>query len=80
MPTIHRQGPYRFSFYSRELGEPLHVHVFVDEREAKFWLSPVALTTSDGFTAKQLRDSIEIIRARRGAFLERWHGYFAADD
>ena len=50
MPTLACHGPYRFSFYSREPGEPPHVHVFTEDREAKFWLGPVALVSSDGFS------------------------------
>lgn len=26
-PTIHREGPFRFFFYSHEPREPPHVHV-----------------------------------------------------
>ncbi|GLH71472.1 hypothetical protein GETHPA_30060 [Geothrix rubra] len=26
-PTLHREGPFRFSFYSHEPREPPHVHV-----------------------------------------------------
>lgn len=79
MPTIHRERGYRFSFYSREPGEPPHVHVFRDGVEAKIWIDPIALASSDGFSAKHLRDSIEIIRAHRVDFMERWHGFFATD-
>jgi hypothetical protein len=41
VPTVLRQNGYRFSFYSYDLGEPIHVHVTKDGREAKIWLSPV---------------------------------------
>lgn len=79
MPTIHRERGYRFSFYSREPGEPPHVHVFHGDVEAKVWLEPVALASSRGFSLKQIRDSIEIVRANRDYLLERWHGFFAED-
>jgi hypothetical protein len=44
MPTLLREGPYRFFFYSDEGDprEPPHVHVAAGERLAKFWLDPVA--------------------------------------
>ena len=48
MPTLLREGPYRFFFYSDEGDprEPPHVHVTAGERLAKFWLEPVALASS----------------------------------
>jgi hypothetical protein len=36
MPTVLRDGPYRFYFYSHEPNEPPHVHVDRDDRSAKF--------------------------------------------
>ena len=46
MPTVLRIGPYRFHFYSREPGEPPHIHVARDDFEAKFWLRPVRLAVN----------------------------------
>ena len=40
MPTILREGPYRFFFYASDREEPPHVHVERDDRVAKFWLDP----------------------------------------
>ena len=38
-PTVFREGPYRFYFFSRE--EPrIHIHVDSPDGEAKFWLEP----------------------------------------
>ena len=45
LPTLLKEGPYRFFFYSNEGDprEPPHVHVTAGERVAKFWLEPVEL-------------------------------------
>ncbi|MEQ1859799.1 MAG: DUF4160 domain-containing protein [Chthoniobacteraceae bacterium] len=56
MPTVLRVGPYRFHFYSNEGGEPPHIHVARDDREAKYWLQPVTLAANHGFSATELRD------------------------
>ncbi|MDM7952961.1 MAG: DUF2442 domain-containing protein [Cyanobium sp. CZS 25K] len=56
MPTILRSGPYRFYVYSHEPNEPPHVHVDRDQDSCKVWLSPVALSSSLGFKARELRD------------------------
>ncbi len=36
MPTVLRDGPYRMFFYSADRGEPPHVHVVREAKEAKF--------------------------------------------
>jgi hypothetical protein len=56
MPTVLRVGPYRFHFYSAEAREPAHIHVARDDREAKYWLRPVALAANYGFSTAELRD------------------------
>jgi hypothetical protein len=78
MPTIARIGPYRFYFYSHELGEPPHVHVDRDADTAKFWLSPVALERNLGFRPKELRDIQRVVVEHAIEFLEAWNDYFGA--
>ena len=43
MPTVLREGPYRFFFYASDRVEPPHVHVRRENRVGKFWLDPVQL-------------------------------------
>ena len=52
MPTVLRVGPYRFFFYAGNGGEPPHVHVELDDSEAKIWLDPVRLERSAAFREK----------------------------
>lgn len=49
MPTILREGRYRFFFFSNESTEPRHVHVESADGYAKFWLEPVELMKSIGY-------------------------------
>lgn len=78
MPTILREGPYRFFWYSHELGEPPHVHVDRDDCSAKFWLQPVELARNLGFAAHELRAIRTIIESNQERFLEAWNGHFGA--
>jgi len=39
MPTIHREGNYKFRFYSRENNEPPHIHVWSPNGQMKVWLN-----------------------------------------
>ena len=76
MPTVLRDGPYRFFFYSGDRDEPPHVHVERDDCEAKFWLDPVRLERSRGFSGKEINQIRAIIDGSRQDLLDRWNEYF----
>ena len=54
MPTALRFGPFRFFFYSGDRDEPPHIHIQRDDSMAKFWLDPVILQRSVGFSRKEI--------------------------
>ena len=76
MPTVHRDGPYRFFFYSADRNERAHVHVERDASRAKFWLDPVRLVQSGGFTAAELREVYRLVAANQQVLLRKWDEYF----
>ena len=76
MPTVLRNGPYRFYFYSHEPNEPPHVHVDRENLSAKFWLQPVNLARNLGFGATELRRVQSLIEQNQAALLEAWNGHF----
>ena len=76
MPTVLRIGAYRFFFYSNEWQEPVHIHVQADNRVAKFWLQPVNLASSIGFSAKELNQLLVLVRQHEKLFLEAWNDFF----
>lgn len=78
MPTILREGPYRFFFYAGDREEPPHVHVERDSRVAKFWLEPVRLQTSGGLSRPELRRIATIVGDQRELLMESWYAYFDA--
>ncbi len=61
VPLIADVGPYKLFFYSAEGSEPPHVHVRRDLATAKFWLGPVRLARSRGFSDHELRKIKRII-------------------
>jgi hypothetical protein len=76
-PTIHREGPYRFSFFANEGVEPPHIHVTRDRAVAKFWLVPsVSLASAVGFPAAELRRIQTICEQHQQQFLEAWNEFF----
>ena len=78
MPTIIRVGPYRFFFYANENGEPAHIHVQRDNLLAKFWLNPIALASSSGFSASELSKLLPLVRVHRDKFMEAWNEFFGS--
>ena len=70
MPTILREGPYRFFFYMGDQDEPAHIHVERDNRIAKFWLNPVMLQTTGGLRRHEIRRIERIILENQEMFME----------
>lgn len=76
MPTVLRNGPYRFFFYAGDRNEPPHVHVERDSCEAKFWLDPARLSKSHGYKANEILKIEQIILDHQHELLESWDEYF----
>ena len=78
MPTILRIGPYRFFFYAGDCDEPHHIHVERDDKIAKFWLNPVRLGFSGGFSRKEISRIQQIVEDRQIQLMEGWNEYFGS--
>ncbi len=76
MPTVLRVGPYRFFFYAGDRNEPRHVHVERDDKVAKFWLYPIRLQSSEGFSRSEIGRIDRIIDAHHAQLVEAWDEYF----
>ncbi len=78
MPTVYREGPYSFLFFSSDAGEPPHIHVKRDRSIAKFWLEPVALAKNSGFADHELNDIERLVNEHQAELREAWDDYFGA--
>ena len=76
MPTVLRVGPYRFFFYASDRDEPAHIHVERDDNVAKFWLDPVRLQSSGGFSRVEINRIDKIVKDYQRKLLEAWNEYF----
>ncbi len=76
MPTILKVGPYRFFFYAGDKSEPPHIHAERDDRIAKFWLDPIRLQRSGGFSRVEISKIRKIVNEHHSKLLEAWHEYF----
>jgi len=75
MPTALRSGPYRFYFYSHEPNEPPHIHVDRDQSSCKIWLSPVAMSSNLGFSARALREIERLVQLNSVRLLMAWREF-----
>jgi hypothetical protein len=77
MPTVLRNGPYRFFFYSADGREPPHVHVQREDLIAKFWLQPVRLDDSGGFARVEIGRVQAMVEDKVETLLGIWNEFFA---
>jgi hypothetical protein len=76
VPTVFRKGPYRFFFYAGDRGEPRHVHIERDDKVAKFWLEPLRLHSSGGYSRTELLRIQELVQVHAVELKEAWGAYF----
>jgi len=76
MPTVLRIGPYRFFFYAGDRDEPPHVHVEHGDSAAKFWLDPVRLERSKGFSPVEINRIRKLVEEYREQLRKGWEEYF----
>ena len=76
MPNILFEGPYRFFFVSLDRGEPPHIHVERENKVAKFWLDPIRLQWSGGFSRREIGRIQKLLSANHRRLLEAWDEYF----
>ena len=75
-PTIFREGPFRFYFFSREEAR-MHVHVHAATGEAKFWLEPrIELAQNYGFSVRQVNAALRLIQEREDEIRKAWKTHF----
>ncbi len=75
-PTVFRDGPFRFFFFSRE-EERLHIHVQSPGGEAKFWIEPeIELAQLPTLSDQDLRRALELIIEHEQEIRDAWNRHF----
>lgn len=72
MPVVLRTKGYRFWFYQADLDEPPHVHVGKQGKEAKYWISPIALARAGRFRDHELNEIERILEQYQADILAFW--------
>jgi hypothetical protein len=77
-PTVFREGPFRFFFFSREEAR-LHIHVQSTDGEAKYWLEPnIELARNYGLSVQDLRRVEQLIEEHEREIRDAWNRHFAS--
>lgn len=75
-PTVFREGPFRFFFFSREESRP-HVHVGTARGEAKVWLRPrIELARQHGLRESDVRRILGLTAEREREIRDAWSRHF----
>ena len=56
----------------------LRIHVQHDGKVAKFWLQPIKLQNTGGFSATELNQIARTVEKNQVNFLEKWHDFFGS--
>ncbi|MBE9196073.1 DUF4160 domain-containing protein [Synechocystis sp. LEGE 06083] len=75
-PTVFKEEGYRFFFFSREETR-IHVHIYCERGEAKFWLEPeIELAKNYKLSRSELETIEKIIEARQDELRNAWQKHF----
>lgn len=73
MPRIFSEAGFTGRFYMADLNEPIHIHVYKDGKEAKFWASPISCASTGGFSRQELQRAEALIEKYLHDLLMLWH-------
>ena len=80
MPTVFYYLGMRFYFYSND-HLPIHVHVSIDDVEARFQVHPeIKLIENKGLKKRELRWAEVAIEENRDVIIARWKEHFKNKD
>jgi len=76
MPTIHREGSYKFLFYSLENNEPPHIHVWTTSGQMKVWLNEdLEIEKCYNIPRHEWGKILGIIERNKKTFLTKWYEF-----
>lgn len=77
-PTVFREGPFRFFFFSREEAR-IHVDVQTADGEAKFWIEPeIELARNYELSDHDLTRALELTVEHEQEIRDAWASHFAS--
>ena len=76
MPTVFREGEFRFYFFSREETRK-HIHVSSANGEAKIWIEPeLSVSKVIGLSNQDVNKILKIVEQRLEEINKYWNTHF----
>ena len=76
MPTVFREGEFRFYFFSRE-EERKHIHVSSANGEAKIWIEPkIEVANVVGLSMQDVNKILKLVKEKEKMINEYWNNHF----
>lgn len=72
VPTVFCQNGYRVSFYSYDLRERIHVHIFKAGSECKLWVDDLTIAFNRGFRPHDIAEIRRLVSSRRDDIVAKW--------
>ncbi|MFH1756916.1 MAG: DUF4160 domain-containing protein [Pseudomonadota bacterium] len=69
-------GPLPVFFYANDREEPPHIHGERGNRIAKFWIYPVRLQQSGGFSRSEINKLQKLVEENQEFLRRGWNEYF----
>jgi hypothetical protein len=76
VPTLLLWKGHRFLLYSKEVGEPPHIHILKDGKQLKVWLKDGSVARNAGFAPHEVNAILKVVAAHRSRFEEAWNDHF----
>ena len=78
MRQISRAISNQFFFYAGGRDEPSHVYIEREGKVAKFWLDPIRLQESGGFSRSEMGRIQKLVSMHQDNLREAWNEYFGS--
>jgi len=82
-PTIPVKGKgaeqYAFRFFSGDILEPPHVHVYHGSKQTKIWLRSLQVEWNRGYNKAELNRILKLVEENRALLLEAWYEHFGKE-
>jgi len=75
LPTVFIINGIKFFFWSNEGNEPIHIHIRKAEFSAKIWIEDYTIAYNYGFSDKDMKYIIELIKEHEEEIKIKWGEY-----
>ena len=76
MPTLHREGGFRYFFYSND-HEPSHVHIENGNKAANIELESLTVVEKFNLKGSDIKNILKVVEKKKDDFQKEWDESFS---